>query len=35
MIGVARLEQTYDSVGAFINGTLFGAPRAVRPALSR
>jgi len=24
MIGVARLETTYDSVGAFINGTLFG-----------
>jgi iron complex outermembrane recepter protein len=25
MIGVARLETTYDSLGAFINGTLFGA----------
>lgn len=25
MVGVARLETTYDSVGAFINGTLFGA----------
>ena len=25
MVGVARLETTYDTVGAFINGTLFGA----------
>jgi len=25
MVGVARLETTYDSLGAFINGTLFGA----------
>jgi iron complex outermembrane recepter protein len=25
MLGVARLETTYDTVGAFINGTLFGA----------
>lgn len=25
MVGVARLEATYDSVGAFINGALFGA----------
>jgi len=25
MVGVARLETTFDTVGAFINGTLFGA----------
>jgi iron complex outermembrane recepter protein len=25
MLGVARLDTTYDSIGAFINGTLFGA----------
>ncbi len=25
MVGVARLETTYDTIGAFINGTLFGA----------
>ncbi len=25
MVGAARLETTYDSLGAFINGTLFGA----------
>jgi iron complex outermembrane receptor protein len=39
MIGVARLEQTYDSLGAFISGTLFGAgqggpanPASLNPA---
>jgi iron complex outermembrane receptor protein len=39
MVGVARLEQTYDSVGAFINGALFGAgqggpanPASLNPA---
>ncbi|MCC5870441.1 MAG: TonB-dependent receptor [Gammaproteobacteria bacterium] len=25
MVGVARLEQTYDTIGAFIQGALFGA----------
>ena len=31
MVGVARLETTFDSVGAFINGALFGTAGAPTP----
>lgn len=40
MVGVARLDATFDNIGAFINGTLFGpaaggpAPAALNPARS-
>ena len=32
MIGVARLETTFDTIGAFINGALFGTAGAPTPA---
>ncbi len=32
MVGVARLETTFDTIGAFINGALFGTAGAPTPA---
>ena len=32
MVGVARLETTFDTIGAFINGALFGTTGAPTPA---